>query len=134
MQEATIAPSTSPWLKPLWFVLGLAALVVGVIGVFLPLIPTTGPLLIAAFAFARSSPRFHAWLMNHPRLGRFIRDFQAGRGIPLSTKVVAIVAMAAAFAYAAIGVFDHWAIRLAIGVVGVWAIWYVARLPTTQRE
>ena len=134
VQETPIAPSTSPWLKPLWFVLGLAALIVGVAGIFLPLIPTTGPLLIAAFAFARSSPRFHAWLMNHPRLGRFIRDFQAGRGIPLTTKVVAVAAMAAAFAYAAFGIFDHWAVRLIIAAVGIWAIWYVVHLPTTRRE
>ncbi len=132
--ETTIAPSTNPWLKPLWFVLGLAALIVGVVGIFLPLIPTTGPLLIAAFAFARSSPRFHTWLMNHPRLGTFIRDFQAGRGIPLSTKIVAVAAMATAFTYATVGIFDHLAIRLVIAAVGIWAIWYVVHLPTTRRD
>lgn len=129
-----IAPSTSRWLKPLWFLLGAGALVVGIVGIFLPLIPTTGPLLIAAFAFARSSERLHDWLMNHPRLGPFIRNFQQGRGLSISTKIVAVVAMSAAFVYAAGWVLTHVLARIAIAAVGIWAIWYVVHLPTARPE
>lgn len=117
-------------MRALYLMLGLIFVAIGIVGVFLPLIPTTGPLLLAAFCFARSSDRLHAWLVGHPRFGRFISDFQSGRGIPVRTKVVAVVAMTAAFAYSAGWVVDHIALRSVVAVVGIWAIWYVLRLPT----
>ncbi len=128
------APQTRSWMKPLYMLLGLSALVVGVVGIFLPLIPTTGPLLIAAFAFSRSSKRFHAWLMNHRLFGRFISDFQAGRGIPLKTKVFAVVAMSAAFGFSIGWVVPHPMIKVVVAAIGVWAIWYVLHLPTARTE
>ena len=121
-------------MKPLYLLLGIGALIVGVVGIFLPLVPTTGPLVIAAFAFSRSSERFHHWLMNHRILGRFISDFLAGRGIPFRTKVLALVAMTAAFAFSIGWVFSHPMLKVAIAATGIWAIWYVLHLPTTQPE
>jgi len=53
-----------------WFALGLAALGIGAVGVIVPLLPTAPFVLFAAFAFARSSDRWHAWLMGHPVLGQ----------------------------------------------------------------
>jgi uncharacterized membrane protein YbaN (DUF454 family) len=122
------------WAKPLYLVVGVLFLAVGVIGVFLPLIPTTGPLLLAAFAFARSSDRLHRWLVTHPRLGRFISDFQEGRGIPLRTKVVAVVAMSIAFGYSIVWVVPHPFAKVAVAAIGVWAVWYVLHLPTSRSE
>lgn len=119
-------------MKPLYLLLGLVALAVGVIGIVLPLVPTTGPLLIAAFAFARSSDRMHDWLMNHPRFGRFISDFREGRGIPLRTKVIAVLAMTAAFTYSVGWVVPGWPIKGIVAAIGVWAISYVLRLPTAR--
>lgn len=59
-----------------WFFIAL-----GVLGIFLPLLPTTIFLLMAAWCFARSSQRFHHWLLSHPRLGPFIEAWQSGRGL-----------------------------------------------------
>ena len=70
--------------------LGWISLAVGVIGIFLPLIPTTGPLLLAAVCFDRSSPRFHAWLMNNRYLGGYIRNYREGRGLPMMQKICTI--------------------------------------------
>ena len=67
---------TSGSLKVLWLTLGLLATACGVAGIVLPLVPATPFLLLAAFAFARSSPRLHGWLVAHPRLGRPI-DYDA---------------------------------------------------------
>jgi len=135
MQE-TVAADVRPrgaMVRALYLTLGLASLAVGIVGVFLPLIPTTGPLLIAAFCFGRSSERLEAWLLGHPRLGRFISDFQSGRGIPRRTKVVAVVAMTGAFIYAGLS-FDHLGLRVVIAAIGVWAIWYVLHFPTAPGE
>ncbi|KPW28933.1 Membrane protein [Pseudomonas amygdali pv. mellea] len=69
---------------------GWLSVVSGVIGIFLPVLPTTPFLLLAAACFARSSPRFYHWLVNHPQLGPWIRDYLEGNGIPLKGKVYAI--------------------------------------------
>lgn len=114
--------------------LGLVSLGVGIVGVALPLIPTTGPLLIAAFAFARSSDRMHDWLVNHPRFGKFIRDFRDTGGIPLKTKVTAVVAMTAAFVYSIGWVVPGLPLKLGVAAIGVWAVWYVVSRPTVRPE
>lgn len=72
---------------------GWLSVLLGIAGIFLPVLPTTPFLLLAAACFARSSPRFYHWLVNHPRLGPWIRDYLDGQGIPLKAKVYAIVLM-----------------------------------------
>ncbi|WLG97244.1 YbaN family protein [Pseudomonas sp. FP198] len=70
--------------------IGWLSVVLGVIGIFIPILPTTPFLLLAAACFARSSPRFYRWLVEHPRLGPWIGDYLSGNGIPLKGKVYAI--------------------------------------------
>jgi len=62
----------------------------GLIGVPLPLLPTTPFLLLAAFAFAKSSPRLHAWLINHPRWGQIINNWNDGGRIDRKSKTLAV--------------------------------------------
>jgi hypothetical protein len=121
------------WLRPIYLLLGVVSLAVAFVGLFLPLIPTTGPVLLAAFFFARSSRRIHGWLVGHPRFGRTIEDFQAGRGIPRRAKVVAVTMMTAAFTYSTVWAVSHPAARLLVALVGVLAIGYVLRLPDADR-
>ena len=85
-------------MRYLWIGAGGLALVLGVIGIALPLLPTTPFLLLAAFCFARSSPALERWLVEHPRLGPPIRDWRRERAISPRAKMAALVAMAAAFA------------------------------------
>jgi hypothetical protein len=125
---------TAVWLRPIYLLLGLLSLGVGVVGIFLPLIPTTGPLILATYFFARSSERLHAWLIGHPRFGRFVADFHNDRSIPLKAKIVALVAMTAAFTYAIGWVATHPVARVVTIAVAVWAIWYVTRLPLSRRR
>ena len=126
--------TTPLWLRPIYFVLGVLSLVLGVIGIFLPLIPTTGPILIAAFFFARSSERLNRWIREHPRWGKMISDFQEGRGIPRRAKAFALIPMAAAFTVTIVWLLDHPALRIATALVGVWALWFVFRFPTSDPD
>jgi uncharacterized protein len=84
--------------RVLWLAVGFLATGCGIAGVVLPLVPTTPFLLLAAFAFARSSPRLHDWLVNHPRFGPPIADWQAHGAISRRTKLVAAAAMLATLA------------------------------------
>lgn len=70
--------------------IGWLSVALGVIGIFLPVLPTTPFLLLAAACFMRSSRRFYLWLVNHRQLGPWIVDYLEGQGIPLKGKVYAI--------------------------------------------
>lgn len=75
------------------FACGCLSVVLGVIGIFLPVLPTTPFLLLAAACFARSSQRFYLWLVLHPRLGPWVRDYLEGQGIPRKGKVWTLILM-----------------------------------------
>lgn len=79
--------------RALYFLLGLLLTALGVAGYFLPLMPGTIFLILAAACFARSSARIEAWLVNHPRFGSSIRAWRASGAIPLRAKLIAISAM-----------------------------------------
>lgn len=81
--------------------LGLLALGLGMLGIFLPLLPTTPFLIVAAWCFARSSQRLHDWLYDHPRFGHLLRDWEAYRVIPVWAKICAVSAMTASYLYMA---------------------------------
>ncbi|MCF8510547.1 MAG: YbaN family protein [Rhodobacteraceae bacterium] len=84
-------------MRLIWIVLGLSAVALGLVGVMLPLLPTTPFMLLAAACFAKSSPRLHDWLLNHRVFGRSNRDCRDYRAISPKAKRMAITAMAAAF-------------------------------------
>ncbi len=83
--------------RTLWLTLGLLFLALGILGVVLPVLPTTPFLLVSAAAFARSSPRLHGWLVNHPTFGPPIRNWEDNGAISLGAKRLAIGTMAVAF-------------------------------------
>ena len=67
----------------------------GTVGLFLPLLPTTSFMLVAAFAFARSSPRLHNWLINHKIFGKLITDWRTHRAISTKAKTMSVLSMVA---------------------------------------
>lgn len=71
----------------------------GLLGVFLPLLPTTPFLILAAWCFARSSQKMHDWLYDHPRFGKLLRDWDSYGVIPVWAKFCAVTAMSASFLY-----------------------------------
>ena len=80
-----------------WGMAGFSSLGLGVAGIPLPLLPTTPFLLLAAFCFARSSQRWHDWLVEHKHFGPPIKDWRAHGAIPLRAKIIASVMMVGAF-------------------------------------
>jgi uncharacterized membrane protein YbaN (DUF454 family) len=121
-----------PLLRPLLFSLGWLSVVLGVLGIFLPLLPTTPFLLLAAWCFARSSARFHGWLINHPRLGPLINGYLDGKGIPLKAKRYAISMLWVSIAISAWVVQITW-VRALLLLIALVVTVLIARQPTRQR-
>ncbi len=80
----------SGFLRMVLVTAGFCSTLLAVVGIFLPLLPTVPLLLLAAACFARSSERFHNWLLEHPQLGPMVRSYLGGRGVPLRAKLTAI--------------------------------------------
>tara|TARA_R110002072_G_scaffold171065_2_gene324823 strand:+ start:415 stop:795 length:381 start_codon:yes stop_codon:yes gene_type:complete len=81
----------------LWVAAGGLSLAVGIIGIAVPLLPTTPFVLLAAFAFARSSPRLHRWLVSHRRFGPMITDWQRHGAISRPAKQMAMASLVVVF-------------------------------------
>lgn len=109
MPSRQIRQSRHAWVRYGLLGVGWLSVALGVIGIFLPVLPTTPFLLLAAACFMRSSQRFYDWLVNHPRLGPWIRDYLDGEGIPLKGKVYAIGLMWCSIALSCYLVQRPWA-------------------------
>ncbi len=88
-------------MKVLLIVIGSVSLVLGVLGIILPLVPTTPFLLLTAACYVRSSDRLYNWLMTNKWFGSYIRNYKAGRGIPLKAKISVLVMIWFSFLFSA---------------------------------
>ncbi len=77
--------------RRLLIIIGTICVAIGVIGIFIPILPTTPFLLLAAACYLRSSQKFYNWLMNNRWFGTYIRNYIEGRGIPVKVKLFTIV-------------------------------------------
>ncbi|WP_288938702.1 YbaN family protein [uncultured Roseovarius sp.] len=84
-------------MRIIWAGLGIISVILGMIGVVLPLLPTVPFMLLAAFCFARSSERLHSWLLTHPRFGPAIVDWQERGAINARVKRISTVTIAGVF-------------------------------------
>ena len=80
-----------------YLVIGFLMLALGLVGAFLPVMPTTIFIILAAFCFGRSSPRLEAWLVGHPRFGPSLRAWRDDGAIPARAKILAIAGMAVGY-------------------------------------
>lgn len=88
----------NPVVRATLFSLGFISLALGILGAFLPVLPTTPFLLLSAWCFLKSSPKAHHWLYQHPMLGKPLRDWEKNKSIASSTKVVALSMIALSLA------------------------------------
>lgn len=91
---------------------GTLCVVLGVVGMLLPILPTTPFLLLAAFFYARSSERFLHWLLTNRWFGAYIRNYRAGLGIPLKQKILTILLLWVTIVYAVWFVVSAWWLKL----------------------
>ncbi len=112
------------------------ALCVGlaVVGIFVPVLPTTPFLLLAAACFIRSSDRLYNWLIHHKWFGNYIRYYREYRAVTLKSKIIALVMLWGVIGFTAFGVIDKWWIRGLLGAIAVGVTLHLLHLRTLTPE
>jgi uncharacterized membrane protein YbaN (DUF454 family) len=110
---------------------GTLSLGLGVLGIFVPLLPTTCFLLIAAWCYARSSQRLYDRLMRARWIGAYLRRYRDERAIPIHVKIASLVMMWITIGYSVV-VFPNLAVRLALLATAIAVTWHLYRLPAAK--
>ena len=127
-----MAVSKNPIARAVFLVLGVISLGVAFVGAFLPLIPTTGPVILAAFFFSRSSERFDHWLETNALFGGIVRDWRAGVGFSVRGKAIAVAAILATFTISVVFATDSIAVRTLLILLGISIATFVVTRPTKR--
>lgn len=98
---------------------GSVSVALGIVGAFLPLLPTTPFLLLAAACYARSSKRLYAWLHGNRFFGRYLSDYRDGRGVPLKVKVATLLLLWVTIGCSAFLAVDATWVRIVLALVAV---------------
>lgn len=119
--------------KAMYIVAGSVSLSLGVVGVFLPVLPTTPFLLLAAFCYLRSSERLYDWLMNHWLFGPFLYNYVTYRAIRMRVKVASITVLWATIIASVLLVHNIY-VTLLLVLVGVAVSVHILMLKTLRHE
>ncbi len=121
-------PPRPAWVRSLWLAAGILSLLAGVVGIVVPLLPTTPLVLLAAWCFSRGCDRCERWLLAHPRLGPMVRQWRATRAVPRVAKRLAYVTMLVGSLWAWWVLSAPWR-WVPVGCCALVAVW-LWRLPT----
>ncbi len=120
--------------KSIWIIAGTISLGLGIVGIFIPILPTTPLFLLAAYCYARGSKRFYHWLVYRSWAGGYIQSYREGRGIPLKQKLITIALLWLSIGYAIGFVAETWWLRLLLGAIAVGVTIHLARIKTRRTE
>lgn len=113
---------------------GTLSCILGIIGIFVPVLPTTPFLLLAAALYFRSSPRLYGLLLSHKTLGPYIRNFREHKSIPLRVKVISVSMVWASLLYCAFLFSEEWLLSVAFIVLAVLITVYLLHFKTSDGE
>lgn len=119
-------------LKVVFVICGWLSLSVGIIGIWLPILPTTPFILLAAYCFSRGSLRLHRWLRGNRHFGEIIRDWETHRGLRRSAKIMATVMIVLLFSYTLIFVGVPIYIKILLVVIALFVLTYLWTRPTVR--
>ncbi len=111
---------------------GTAFLGLGIVGIFLPMVPTTPFLLLAAVCYARGSKRFYDWLLNNRVFGTYIRNYREGKGIRFRVKVLALVLLWTTITYSAFFVAPNIPVRVLLLVIAFAVTLHILKVRTLR--
>ena len=126
-------------IRLLWIILGSTFVAIGTIGIFVPGLPTTVFMILAAACYIRSSEKLYNWLIQNKTFGKYIKDFREGKGMPRRAKIIAQTTMTIFIGLAVIPTspisVPNNTIRIVVLIAGLIGFWYVGfRVPTQKNN
>lgn len=121
------APSSS-FKRRLMVAAGFTCLILGVLGILVPVLPTTPFLLLAAGLFLRSSTRLYRWITAHRVFGPFILNYRLYRAVPRRSKIIAIVLLWLTIGSSILWAVEHWWLRALLLLIGAAVTLHLARM------
>jgi hypothetical protein len=120
--------------RALYATAGTILLGLGVLGVFLPILPTTPFLLLSAACYYKSSKRMHTWMLNNKWFGSYIRNYREGKGIPLKTKIFTLALLWLVITYSALfHVASILIIQITLFIIATAVTIHIITLPTFKK-
>ncbi|MFD2044300.1 YbaN family protein [Ornithinibacillus salinisoli] len=113
---------------------GSISLLVGIVGIFLPLIPTTPLLLLAAACYIRSSERLYHWLITNKHFGPYIRNYREGKGIPLKAKVIGVTCLWVSMLFTIVIVLTYLWLKLLLILIAVYFTRFILKQKTWDKN
>jgi hypothetical protein len=123
---------TGNWIKPILIVAGTLFVGLGVIGIFLPVLPTTPFLLLAAACYAKSSRRFYCWLLNNRWFGVYIKNYRQKKGMPLKIKIFTVVLLWLTILVSVIFAVQSLAVRIILIIIAFGVSLHILSIKTLK--
>lgn len=120
--------------KILFMILGTISVVLGVIGIFLPILPTTPFLLLAVFFYLKSSEKMYCYLINNKYLGSYIKNYTEKKGISLKTKIFVLTLLWISITFSALFVIDQLLIRILLFLIAFFVSWHILSQKTITNK
>jgi hypothetical protein len=120
--------------KKILVLIGMLSLLLGIVGIVIPLLPTTPFLLLSTACFIRSSERLYLWLINHKWFGEYIRNYREHKAIPLSTKIIAISFLWLSMLYSIFFIVDSIYLHLLLAVIAITVSVHILHFKTLTRS
>jgi uncharacterized protein len=121
------------FLETVLIILGTIFIALGVLGIFLPLLPTTPFLLLGASCYIKSSPRLYNWLIENKFLGWYIKNYTEGNGIPRKTKITAVLLLWVTISYSLVFIIDNLYIRACLVLIATGVTWHIISRKTIEQ-
>jgi len=120
--------------KSVLILLGTSSLILGVIGLFLPVLPTTPFLLLTAWLYAKSSQRLYHWLLNNKYFGDYIKRYREGLGIPLKTKIIGVSSLWITILTSAIFFVPLIILKIFLLIIAIAVTYHILSKPTYKSK
>lgn len=125
--------SSNPALRWILLISGILLTAVGILGIFLPLLPATIFFILAAWCFARSSEKFHVWLHNNKFFGKYLSNYTSGNGMTLISKIMSITMLWIGMIISAVWLTELTYVRILLAIIGIGVTWHLLAIKTAPK-
>lgn len=125
-------PHANPFMRWVFVASGVILVGIGVLGMFLPLLPTTIFFILAAWCFARSSEKFYIWLHTNKYFGKYLSNYRSGRGMTLRSKIYSISTLWIGISISGIFLTQNLYVRILIAAIGLGVMWHILAIKTAK--